>query len=1626
MSIFAAVFSFVKAICLNFSDKTMKCFLSLFTALTFGYIIAFAQPTVSYILPDIGTPNMNTYLEVYAPYNADGTFGPDGISLNNPGDAVRLRLVNPADSSKVIIGPLIISWNGKLISTHIFVRPTLPFPPNSDDWERLSPEFRIPIEVTVNGVRSNIDTFYIVRPFRFGDKTGNPERVLGAGSLGKRSRRGAMLVDSMVLAPGTYTVNTADCDPSTPGNQGYLPFILLAQGVIQSPGGTTVQTNGNGMNGGPGGGGGAGRSCDATLVGGGADGSNGGDGYTGGARGGRNNKGVPPLFDRDNVYKFSGAGSGRNLASQDIGGLSLNGVPGGEAQPNTVESAGGGTGHPFGLSGTGWNGSNSNTITGGYGGGTGQSQSEQGGAGGYGTDGDSPTRSNGGKMHGNKCVVPIAGGSGGASGNPQEVTGGCAGGGGGGGGAIRVAARAVLNVNFSSVGGLGEDQGTRGGSGAGGHIGLQAKLNIAAWSSDVRGGGYSTPANTAPRGGHGRFRYDCPVMQPPTSTNIDGSLFQGPTTDTQSVVKRVFTLRGSGNGLPVIIFIKPEFGPWTIVDSTIAGYQNTWFLPIDLNDPRIFRDSRYYIVGAQRITNPDSRPYLMEPDVVMSQSAANIIIIADQPIIASQRSRILSRVICPGASSFDTLQVKNDGAADLIIDPPIWKKGNQGFSVISPAFPMKIAPQSAGNIIVKFQPPLGTNLLTFSDSLILNNNDPEKGKSPWSIEFLSSRDTLFTQFLNRTNSVVIDTIDFGKLCLGESSYTSATLQNRSSKRIAAAMLNLTDRAHFDAAFSGATIADAGEDIDLAIGFTARSRGKMTARMIVVLDECDFADTLVLIGEGIETQLEFTGTGQFSRTRVGTTKTLEVELKNTGNAPAELSNFPPALPAPFRIISVQPASPIIPPGGTVKIQVEYTPTNENFDTAFLEIRSLTLANTCPDTARLLFAGQGISSDLRTSAPSFIFGNTSQCDFKDDSVTLKNYGAADATLTEQAIITGQNYSAFSIIKQPATPYVLHQGDSVQYIIRFNAPLGTAGLNTAILTIPTDDLTQPRIDLPISGRKETPQIKLPQNIISGGIIPVPQSVDISFPVENLGTIPVSIVSVLSSRSTVTPQTILMNPNDIVSFNVKMTANQGGIIRDTARIIFAQPCPDTQNVIIEITAVEATLSFGNMLDFGKIASCETALDSVVFANSGLAPLQILDMQITGPDAADFTFTAPVSFPVILNSTERFIRYVMFNPANSTDGIKSAEITTKALLNGTTRDFLTRLRGERETPLLAAPGNVVFGIVEMLTSAQQRLTITNISSRPITIDRVQWAKGGIFTATLDPPRPRPTTIAPGETVTMTIEFIPQTAGDFIDTLQLLQSSPCDDIRKITVTGIGKPTLRSTVILPTDKNVDPSAIDYHIPIRLRLTPANIAMTNASFLAEFTVDERLFVPTSAIGGTLTTSINSATRQRTIRIVGDNFSTSEPESIIAEVRGVALLGSIEQDSLRWVQFNWTAGTPARVDSMINGHLQFVLCEKGGKRLLNDDEIRVFGLVAAPIPADENLTVKAYSVEIGDHILELVNSQGRIVFSERWNIGMLTPSGYAREINLPTELLASGIYSAILRTPTKTSALRVVIVK
>jgi len=475
-----------------------------------------------FIQPDAGAPGMKLAVQFIG-----GTYSATDVITT--------------DSSDIVVGPVIVTntagnnvtSGGSVLTTIFFINSTA----NAQS-----------VEVFINGDLLE-RTFEIVIPTPgSGDFTGESTAWThslgnGDGKNGTRTVGGTIVLDSLII-PALVTVNVTafDIDPSRPGNQGYLPAIILVDGPINITGTLDVSgvggsdaagdDGGDGGHGGPGGGGGGGGAGEEL-----GSGGDGGDGFTGGGAGACENDEGPPApiggTGGDGSGTVGGAPFGTGTCDAGIGGIPLvgnaTGGEGGFGDSSGAAGGGGGTGFMFGSGGDGGtDGAGGNSGFGGAGGGESDYGGEalEPGGGGFGTagqDGGFPTSEGaGGFANANDQLVPIAGGSGGGGGglDSSGATDDGAGGAGGGGGAVLIFAHGTFEVNglIDASGGAGgltggdNDDAEEGGGGSGGAIILQA-LEVDASTSpgtiDASGGaGGNEALEPAGDGGDGRLRID--------------------------------------------------------------------------------------------------------------------------------------------------------------------------------------------------------------------------------------------------------------------------------------------------------------------------------------------------------------------------------------------------------------------------------------------------------------------------------------------------------------------------------------------------------------------------------------------------------------------------------------------------------------------------------------------------------------------------------------------------------------------------------------------------------------------------------------------------------------------------------------------------------------------------------------------------------------------------------------------------------------------------------------------------------------------------------------------------------------------------------------------------------------
>lgn len=1587
---------------------------------TWSISTLWAQPVLSYLLPDIGAPGMAVYVELIAPNAADieGTSfsTSDGLFLGNPTDPLRIELVRPEDSTKITIGPLIVSWSGRLVSTIVYVSPTAT--PNSWDWRQLTDAWRIPLRLrTPNGVTA-ADTFYIVQPTPGGDIRARTESVFGRPPLGVRSRRGALLFDSLVLGARTYTVASDDPDQNASnGNQGFLPLVLMTTGAIRgvSSTQTRITVDASGADGGPGGGGGGGDFCD--IVGG---GSNGGSGFSGGGRGGNNSP---------NSYRSVGIGTGPN-------GSGLNQTPSGN-DGGAYESSGGGTGHPFGVSGAGCSSGPDCSPDGARGGASGVSDNRDGAGGGYSTDGASTSTAanNGGKTHGDTTLIPLAGGSGGSSGNPRNTSfpfTACGGRGGGGGGAIALAAlgsieQLTVTANGADGSGSGTTTSRRGGSGSGGGICIATPLGVTALSLTAVGGGQSAPTG---KGGNGRTRVDAPTLN---ALSAQPAFFRGPTLDTITIARgTTIPLAGSGApGKTILLLAKAAQDIWRAIDSVVVGGNARW----QYNLPRPQGSNYLYIAVAQREQQSSSR-YRARPAYVLSHASARIVSIFSAPLQVRPSPLDLGRLSCAGgASKLDSILVVNPGNQPSSITDGYFLDPSSGFRVVRPR-PVNVTIPAGDSIaiVIEYRIQAGRYGVQ-SDTLVLvgGSSATVVARVPVRIRVDSAGIILTTT----TDTRAISAIDFAETCRGTTKELTFAL--RLVGTTAASIQRIrTGSTQFSLTLPTKSTLNPGDTIHLRLQARPPDIGDYFDTLTIGVDLCNQTLEVPLRVRGIASRIlsigdDGRGNVDFGNVRVGTTRTIRIGVINPSRTDSVIV-FPLHQPqSPYLWQTVPPGISFphsIRTGDTLWIDITFAPTAMGIARDSLILTTAQFGATCPDTLHLLLVGQGTLSAVIPRKAMLDFGVVA-CGTRSDTLWLINTGNTDASLDFPGTISGSDAAYFRIVEQPpAGVYTLRPGDSVRLIVEVRIdPQKNDGIKTATMELSVRDITE-RLRIPLQVQQQalvldfSPEpyvlVDVPVNFTSQSQPPLT--------VRNLSSQEACITDIRTTRPEIQPliRTITVPPYSAsrdIYFNITPTTLNP--IDDTITIILSCPCIDSIKVPIRIVPTNNALAISpRPLDYGSVPPCSTVRRTITLKNNDpSSSAELEEMAIIGPDAKLFRITGSpwATLPYSVPSGFSFTVEIEFSPAGTRAGPKAAAISLRYIINGQVIRDTIRLVGERILPI-ETDTLLDFGEVKQGDSRTLPLQLTNNYTRSMTFTFGIGRWSSYYSTA-------PTVLNVDivtKTTTADVEFNAQDVGDFPDTLWVKFTSlgmSCTDSVPVLLRATSIPGIGFALWLDTLRILDPRQQGVALNIYGRLD-TNIVLQNVQLLLVLDIPNQLFMPRGvrARGGRIQ-SFNSRTHDRhVITMTIDTLLAplSQQPQLIAQLLGDAMLGDRQCDSMFIVQARWTNSgikpTTWINPSQGNGALCLTLCGAGGPRLLGSElQLPLFQITPNPTTDDATLFITAN--ERGSYELEIISLDGTVLSKQV--LGQLEV-GYSSQVALRLDRFASGFYWVRLRTP---SGMRVI---
>ena len=1605
--------------------------------------VAFSQS--HYIIPDIGAPDMAVYVEMIAPHNQKGYFGDDGFYL--PGVDTEVQINATKNSQYVTFGPMVVSWDGRLISTHIFIdRSAKPTQTTAD------PAYEVIIEITGTTVpATRTFNYYIVKPQSLGvngDISGINETVLGDGNLGFRSPRGAMILDSLTLKPGTnYSVSVKDPDGNIAnGNQGFFPAIILSKGPINGNG-STIAVSAQSKMAGPGGGGGGGRFDDFGLFDN-SRGTDGGAGYTGGGKGGYNASSVPGQTDE---YREIGTGTGGR-------GISYNGVAIDDPSGG-YEASYGGTGHPFGTVGKQSTSGNAADWQGGYGGGTGYRNSTQGGAGGFATVGGGANvtgGTTGGKIHGNKMSIPLAGGSGGAGGNPQGLSA-ESGEGGGGGGAIKLFGSEVRNIKMDADGynGTDGDGSADGGPGSGGAISLMGKVGISNFTLSAKGG-----SRSGRNGGSGRIRYDGysgnndPIFTPSNASN-----YRGISSDTSSIIKPRHRFFGTHDpNKQVKIYQKSKLTNWTLIDD-FPSISPTWVTTLNYD---INHENEYYIVAVQEETQIVD-DYTYQPGFVLSQAATNILRFGE-PEIYFPKDTSFDVINCANAVYEDSIQIQSIGGDFLnILVEDKWIFGDRGFEILNLG-DYDISPQAPDSLFyIKFRyTKLAGQTGTITDTLILYNNSPTKDSCRIAVN-INLNDPKIT-FLDFSNNSEIDTLFMGDICVGDIGSKKLKLRNDSEFDLTNVDFKIQSNGNNQAIdFTYLPVflqrLPKSNTADLEVFFDDSDKNLfkdgVSVTLYVFSDECpDPIDSIVISIKVYTSELTLSEADKsldFGSVPIGQSKDMTVTMTNTGDRPA-LVQIPTNVPAPFVLISppvsefdklLQPIS--VDPTAKIDFVYRFSPTvSGNFEenTKFESIKSKAV-NSCDFDVSMKLTGTSTVAEISFS-DTLDFGILYECDVVFKDAYIKNESSFLITIdTANAKLVGGDLPFYRILNKPRSIPVGSGGN--QFRIEFNPPIipTTSGPRQTKLQFELDPTTGETFEIVVKAEVDTFLLDYsPGKPFNMGDIPVgfdvaPQILTIT----NNCKLPRTVTGFNSQSGKLSvkhnlgfPVTIAAGNSEQFDVDISLLLSDEGNFNDILTFDFAK-CDNKLTVPVEAVGVKGELAILTDLNLGDLPPCFDIRKQVLFNNVGDVDIR-LDSVIVFENNKEIYRLLNMPQTLLVNSTgDPFGEDIKI----SKNGLKLGS-TYKAILkaysfeNGVTREYQKEITANIKSGLIITPQPVDFGKVLLGQSNSIGITIEKDPS-------VSFSDTATFRAEIDRANMKygynefqfnsPTIMFfnAGNTNPMSFDvtFEPTANRDYNDTINVkVTINGCDFMMPISL--LGSTLAGDTLFIYTKDmlNVEPNISRFRIPIYGKLKSANegidkSANVNISNL-DIDFNKTIFFPMTITNGSFTKRLtDGGSTLLSIKMENAVTVNSTNEVILTELIGPTMLGN-EKDNL----FHLNA-TPSLLDSTgisaiiaTSSFFNLTVCSEGGDRLLEYTKGFDFSLFNSL----DKFTIKAQLVEPGTHNIRLMDMTGKTELIK--SIVRADSDRIDYSIDYDTSNLSSGVYYVLIETPARFKTHKLIIIK
>jgi len=631
-------------------------------------------------------------------------------------------------------------------------------------------------------------------------------------------------------------------------------------------------------------------------------------------------------------------------------------------------------------------------------------------------------------------------------------------------------------------------------------------------------------------------------------------------------------------------------------------------------------------------------------------------------------------------------------------------------------------------------------------------------------------------------------VNFGSIVAGKKSSQIVSVANTGNISVNVSQMNISNSQFSVSGLAMPFSLPVGQSSSFQVWFDATAAGNAAGTLTLHTDTGVASEQVALAGTATTApqQIGLTPANlNLGSVTVGTTVKGTVTVSNVGGSNLTISSIS-ASGNPFTVSGLTTPSSIA-PGASNSFNVTYAPTAPVTSSG-----SVTITSDDPQTPTSVLSVSGTGTTT-TVAPTITNQPVSQTVTAGQTATFAVVAAGTAPLSYQwqkngVNIAGANSSSYT------TPATSTSDSGSTFSVAVTNTAGTVTSAAATLTVNPAPVSPTITTQPAS-----------QTVTAGQTA--------TFAVVAAGTAPLSYqwqkngvnIAVATAASYTTPATSTSDSGS--TFSVVVT-NTAGTVTSAAATLTVNPAPAPA-----IQLNPTSINFGNAVVGINLSQV------LIIRNTGTATLTISQVTATGPGFSSGGFSLPLNVSVGQQTTitVAFLPTVVGSASGNVSIVSNASTSpTSVSLSGT---------GIAATFILSiSPTSLSFGNVTTGTSsAAQSVIITNTGNSNVVISQITLSGAG-YTMTGGS---APVTLAPLQTVTLSVQFGPAVAGTVSGNIAIV-SNATGSPATVPLTGTGVAPVQHSVALTW--NASTSTVAGYNVYRGTVSGGPYAKINSSLVA----------------------------------------------------------------------------------------------------------------------------------------------------------------------------------------------------